>query len=85
MIDNHHEVSGLPSGAACGPGVSPEQDSAGPGIPEHDELSSLHERISQLEGRLVEQDRLVRHTLTMLIEWIETTSEHRQVACNQRQ
>ncbi|MBS1239856.1 MAG: hypothetical protein H6R45_562 [Proteobacteria bacterium] len=36
------------------------------------EIAALHERISQLEARLMEQERTMRHTLTMLIEWIES-------------
>jgi hypothetical protein len=35
------------------------------------EFEALHDRISQLEAQLVEQERTMRHTLTMLIEWIE--------------
>jgi len=36
------------------------------------EIAALHERIAQLEARLIEQERTMRHTLTMLIEWIES-------------
>ncbi|KPL67486.1 general secretion pathway protein [Erythrobacter sp. SG61-1L] len=35
------------------------------------DIAALHDRISQLEARLIEQERTIRHTLTMLIEWIE--------------
>jgi general secretion pathway protein A len=38
--------------------------------PSH-EIAVLDERIETLEGRLAEQDRTIRHTLSMLIEWIE--------------
>ena len=41
-----------------------------------DQVSALGERVAQLESRLVEQDRMIRHTLTMLIEWIETQGAH---------
>src|SRR5690606_6331496 len=42
------------------------------------EIAALHERVSQLEARLIEQERTMRHTLTMLIEWIE--SDNAQIA-----
>lgn len=35
------------------------------------EIEALRERVAQLEARLIEQERTMRHTLTMLIEWIE--------------
>ena len=35
------------------------------------DTSELEERIAQLEAKLVEQERAMRHTLTMLIEWVE--------------
>lgn len=38
----------------------------------------LSQRVAQLESRMVEQDRMIRHTLTMLIEWIEAQGPHRQ-------
>jgi putative secretion ATPase (PEP-CTERM system associated) len=40
----------------------------------------LHDRIAALEGRLLEQDRTIRHTLTMLIEWIEAGDTQRVAA-----
>lgn len=40
---------------------------------------ALEDRIAALEGRVIEQDRTIRHTLTMLIEWIER-DESRRVA-----
>jgi general secretion pathway protein A len=43
-------------------------------------IAALIERISALEGRLIEQDRTIRHTLTMLIEWIEADDEQRAAA-----
>ncbi|WEK46894.1 MAG: XrtA-associated ATPase [Candidatus Andeanibacterium colombiense] len=36
------------------------------------EIGALNERLAQLEARLMEQERTMRHTLTMLIEWIES-------------
>lgn len=40
----------------------------------------LHDRIAVLEGKLLEQDRTIRHTLTMLIEWIEAGDSQRVAA-----
>ena len=45
-----------------------------------DELAALNDRIAALEGRLIEQDRTIRHTLTMLIEWIEADEGQRAAA-----
>lgn len=42
------------------------------------EIAALNERVAQLEARLIEQERTMRHTLTMLIEWIE--SDNAQIA-----
>ena len=36
--------------------------------------AAMEERIAQLEAKLVEQERAMRHTLTMLIEWVEGES-----------
>ena len=40
----------------------------------------LQERLAVLENRLVEQDQTIRHTLTMLIEWIENDNAQRAAA-----
>jgi general secretion pathway protein A len=40
----------------------------------------LGERLAALESRMIEQDRTIRHTLTMLIEWIESDGAHRAAA-----
>lgn len=40
-------------------------------------IAALHERLGALESRLIEQDRTIRHTLTMLIEWIERDEAQR--------
>jgi general secretion pathway protein A len=45
-----------------------------------DEIAALNDRIAALEGRLIEQDRTIRHTLTMLIEWIEADEGQRAAA-----
>ncbi|KQM19333.1 XrtA/PEP-CTERM system-associated ATPase [Novosphingobium sp. Leaf2] len=44
------------------------------------ELAEAHARAERLEARLGENERSLRHTLTMLIEWIESGDGHRQVA-----
>lgn len=36
------------------------------------EVARLQEQIARLEARISEQERTIRHTLTMLIEWIES-------------
>ncbi|MGN6357062.1 MAG: XrtA/PEP-CTERM system-associated ATPase [Novosphingobium sp.] len=45
-----------------------------------EEIAILTERLAILENRLSEQDRTIRHTLTMLIEWIEGDGSHRAAA-----
>ncbi len=49
-------------------------------VADHPAVGDLNERLSQLEDRLIEQDRTIRHTLTMLIEWIEADDQHRAAA-----
>jgi putative secretion ATPase (PEP-CTERM system associated) len=44
------------------------------------ELAILQDRVSTLESQLLEQERAIRHTLTMLIEWIETENGARAAA-----
>ena len=53
---------------------------AAPPVDHGDEIEALRERITTLEGRLIEQDRTIRHTLTMLIEWIEADEGQRAAA-----
>ncbi len=43
-------------------------------------VHGLHARIEALESQLIEQDRTIRHTLTMLIEWIESNDSQRFAA-----
>ena len=43
-------------------------------------LAGLEARINGIEGRLSEQEHTLRHTLTMMIEWIEDDDQHRQAA-----
>ena len=44
--------------------------------PSREDSFALEQRIEALEGQLDEQDRTLRHTLTMLIETIESESGH---------
>lgn len=46
----------------------------------HGELAILQDRVTALESQLLEQERAIRHTLTMLIEWIETENGARVAA-----
>lgn len=41
--------------------------------PDH---AALNERLGSLESRVIEQERTIRHTLTMLIDWIERDEAH---------
>ncbi len=43
-------------------------------------LAGLEARINGIEGRLSEQEHTLRHTLTMLIEWIEDDDQQRHAA-----
>ena len=56
--------------AATPPGVDPDHLSA---------LGDAKARVATLEGQLAEQEQTLRHVLTMLIEWFETT-DHRRAA-----
>lgn len=44
------------------------------------DAAALNERLASLESQLLEQDRAIRHTLTMLIEWIEAEEGTRAAA-----
>jgi putative secretion ATPase (PEP-CTERM system associated) len=48
-------------------------ESAGLGSEERHrrDVDAVHERLAALEARVIEQERTIRHTLTMLIEWVE--------------
>ena len=49
-------------------------------VSEAPDSPALNERIAVLEAKLLEQDRTIRHTLTMLIEWIEAGDSQRVAA-----
>ncbi len=40
-------------------------------------VDALHDRLATMESRMIEQERTIRHTLTMLIEWIERDEARR--------
>ena len=44
------------------------------------QLAAMSEHVAKLENRLDEQERTMRHTLTMLIEWIESGEGQRVAA-----
>lgn len=47
---------------------------------ENPDIAALQDRVSQLEAQLVEQQRAMRHTLTMLIEWVESDDGSQKAA-----
>jgi general secretion pathway protein A len=51
----------------------PDQDSA-------ELFDVLNERMTSIETQMLEQDRTIRHTLTMLIEWVEDADSRRDAA-----
>lgn len=57
---------------------------ASPNRPSDEELfgalGEAAQRIAALEARLTEQEQMLRHTLTMLIEWFEGDDAHRAAA-----
>jgi type II secretory pathway predicted ATPase ExeA len=44
------------------------------------EIAALQQRLATIEAQMLEQERTMRHTLTMLIEWVEGEMEHPQAA-----
>ena len=43
-------------------------------------IEALAERLGQVEAKMAEQERAIRHTLTMLIEWIESDASRPMAA-----
>ena len=58
-----------------------EQEAAAPqqGV-SADVVAALENRFEALEAKMIEQERTIRHTLTMLIEWIEAEDADRAAA-----
>jgi general secretion pathway protein A len=44
------------------------------------EITALQEQVARLESKVIEQERTIRQTLTMLIEWIESETEQSKAA-----
>ncbi len=44
------------------------------------DIAALREQVARIEARLFEQEHTVRHTLTMLVEWIEGEGEQTRAA-----
>jgi len=44
------------------------------------EIATLQERLARVEAKSFEQERTIRHTLTMLIEWIESEMDESKAA-----
>jgi type II secretory pathway predicted ATPase ExeA len=44
------------------------------------DIAALREQVARLDARLFEQEHTVRHTLTMLVEWIEGEDEQTRAA-----
>ncbi len=54
---------------------------ASAGDPAHGSaLAAVEAKLSQFEAKMLEQERTIRHTLTMLIEWIEADDASRAAA-----
>jgi general secretion pathway protein A len=43
-------------------------------------LAAIETKLANIEGKMLEQERTIRHTLTMLIEWIEADDAQRAAA-----
>jgi general secretion pathway protein A len=54
------------------PAAAPAADSAA--------LAAVEAKLAGIEGKMLEQERTIRHTLTMLIEWIESDEASRAAA-----
>lgn len=57
---------------AAAPVQAPAADSAA--------LAAIETKLAGIEGKMLEQERTIRHTLTMLIEWIESDEASRAAA-----
>src|SRR5690606_41656169 len=44
------------------------------------ELAALQQQVARLEAKVFEQERAIRQTLTMLIDWIETEMDQTKAA-----
>jgi general secretion pathway protein A len=44
------------------------------------EIATVQEKLARIEAKTFEQERTIRHTLTMLIEWIESEMDESKAA-----
>lgn len=51
-----------------------------PSAVDHAGLAPFEAKLAVLEGKMLEQERTIRHTLTMLIDWIEAEAASRAAA-----
>lgn len=55
-------------------------EAAGTPVSDHTALAAVQDKLAGLEVKMLEQERTIRHTLTMLIEWIEADDAGRAAA-----
>lgn len=55
-------------------------EAAGTPGSDHTALAAVQDKLAGLEAKMLEQERTIRHTLTMLIEWIEADDAGRAAA-----
>lgn len=79
LAEHKVEISALRQ-AVCDLAEAASDAGKGHGLADAGEVAQLKDRIDALEGRLLEQDLTIRHTLTMLIEWIENGEGGREAA-----
>ncbi len=78
IAELQHAVIELASGQGGNQG--PDAAQAAASAAQAAAIEALTARLGELESRLAEQDRTLRHTLTMLIEWIERDGATRVAA-----
>jgi general secretion pathway protein A len=66
------ELANERDSSAAEPIQAPAADSAA--------LAAVEAKLAGIEGKMLEQERTIRHTLTMLIEWIESDEASRAAA-----
>ena len=72
IIELQQAVLELANANEARPGAQASADSVS--------CAEVRDRVNALENRMIEQDRTIRHTLTMLIEWIEAGDSQRVAA-----
>lgn len=69
------ELANERDAAPAQPQVDPEHEQA-----RDQALAAIEGKLAGLEAKMLEQERTIRHTLTMLIEWIESDDAQRAAA-----